>query len=247
MTSSRFVARISSRTLTRPRVYGRARRADRRFTAPRRARRPRRRRPAPGPSAGGSISRRTIASASDPAALVTLPTTRSSTTNFGSDGQGDVGLGMDAPEVSVDVATRVDAAHELLTDEATLRERHRVDLEERFLRDRPLVDVDDRAAVRRPRCAPLRTRRRSRVSRRRRRNSARAASTSARGPTMSTPRVRGTTRAAPIDHRRDPVGGIVAADREPAERLGDVLDFDLHADAEAVEPVGQRAPRHPRR
>ena len=40
------------------------------------------------------------------------------------------------------MAAGVDAAHELLAEEAALGERHRVLLEERLLRDRRLVDVD---------------------------------------------------------------------------------------------------------
>src|ERR1019366_2542185 len=48
-------------------------------------------------------------------------------------------------QVPVHVPAGVDAAHELLTDEAALRERHRVTLEERLLGDRGLVDVDAEA------------------------------------------------------------------------------------------------------
>ena len=49
---------------------------------------------------------------------------------------------LEAAQQPVDVTPGVDAAHELLAQEAALRERHRVALEERFLRDRLVVEVE---------------------------------------------------------------------------------------------------------
>src|SRR4029079_16570764 len=46
---------------------------------------------------------------------------------------------------AVDVAAGVDAAHELLAEEAALGERDGVELEERLLRDGRVVDVDAEA------------------------------------------------------------------------------------------------------
>ena len=116
----------------------------------------------------------------------------------------------------------VDAAHELLAEEAALGERHRVALEERLLRDRRLVDVDalardarldaqrlvrvgvDSAAPastsvgtprRSPRAARRRRRRRRRPSRPQRDD--RSTSTPSRRSTASAPRT-ATAATSPV-------------------------------------------------
>ena len=88
------------------------------------------------------VAERAGAAAPPAATLVSAPTTLPSTTTSAPTG-GPVALDVGEPaQEAVHVAAGVDAAHQLLAEEAALGERHRVLLEERLLRDRRLVEVD---------------------------------------------------------------------------------------------------------
>ena len=110
------------------------------------------------PSLPGSTVRRSVASATCPPTVVTVPTSLPSATTV--EPRCERRVGAQPAQQPVHVAAAVDAAHQLLAEEATLRERDRVALEERFLRDRRLVDVVALAGNARLDAQASRTRRR---------------------------------------------------------------------------------------
>ena len=189
------------------------------------------------------VAERAGAAARAGATLVSVPTTLPSTHDLGADRR-PVALDVGEPaQEPVHVAAAVDAAHELLAEEAALGERHRVALEERLLRDRRVVDVDALARDRPPRCAhasyaagvddravAIRGRaRRSRRARRRRRPARRPVDRACDDRRARRRRRSRSTRRG----RRDSM----------PELAGAVVDLGLHPDLEPVRATPRAARR----
>ena len=179
------------------------------------------------------LSWRSIASATSPAELVTSPTALPSERDLSARASSPVGRAQ-AAQLAVDVTAGVDAAHELLPEEAALRERHRV-----AARGPPLAGSCGRrcrtpGAARRPRCAHARSRRRrasGTIERRRRARRSPSAVPSASNASASS---HATSTSANIGR----AAGRSTAHRERARRR--FVDVDLHADLEPSQSVGER-------